>query len=114
MDRVQFIIGTGAPLSAEDNREDVTEEHIIVHFNDPKIHARLFDWLDNYPGLFGSVQAYEYNEKTGMGAIDIAVRLDDRSDRVMTIVENAIRLFCLRERIDVDLNRTHVSTEHIC
>ena len=114
MDKVTFIIGTGTPLSPDDNRTDITEEHIIVQFNAPKIHAHLFDWLDNYPGLNGSVQAYEYNEKTEMGAIDLAVRLDDSADRVLTIVENAIRLFCVRERIEVSIGRTHVSTEYIC
>jgi len=95
-----FVIQKGLPIDAEDNRVEVEELHVHVLFFDKNIHAKLWEWLDNYPGTYGKVETYQYNEKSGECTLDIAFGRDDDCKRAIDIVVSGVYSFLANNEID--------------
>ena len=92
-----FIIQKGYPIDPEDNRVEVEELHVHVLFKDPKLHTALWEWLDNYPGTREGVQSYQYDKKSGVCTLDIAMPRDREDCRsAIDIVANGVYLYFVR------------------
>ena len=88
-------------MSAEDCRTDeqIREEHLQIRFSGRRYASRLADWLDNTDGLQGSVCCVEYGREEDC-SIDMQVPRNMPASECADIVNDAVRMFCLRNDIE--------------
>jgi len=106
MSKIFFHVYKGKPLDPEDCRTEVSELHVHVAFSEPKMWKELWEWIDNCPRLLGSVQAYEKDEHTGFGVIDIAIPGEAELTGALRMVKATVELFITRNGIDSEIYLT--------
>lgn len=95
-----ILIRLGYALDAADNRVFSEPDHIIVLFKGRHYATKLADWLDNTPGLIGSVQMIEYEGETVRIDIAMPAGEDDPTRQRMRQVRQSIESFCYSTKWD--------------
>lgn len=103
-----FTIQKGNPIAPEDNRSEVEELHVHVLFRDKNIHAQLWEYLDNYPGIFGRVESYQYDISSELCTLDIVFNREDGDyRRIIDIVSNGVHLFLLNNKVEASVKSVY-------